>query len=88
MDGLVDDALLDGLPHVESVSRDLWTSLRGTFRDQAELAGLLATLRTLGLEVVEVRRLPPAPEPAADDAASRQTPDQTPEQPPGERRTP
>ncbi len=55
--GLVPDGVLDDLTDVEIVSQDLRTSLRGSFRDQAELHGMLATLRALGLDVVEIRRL-------------------------------
>jgi hypothetical protein len=35
------------------------TVLSGVVPDQAALLGLLARLQSLGLEVVEVRRLPP-----------------------------
>ena len=45
------------------------TLLHGPLRDQAALHGLLARLQTLGVQVVEVRRLhdpaPPAPDPPA-----------------------
>jgi hypothetical protein len=34
------------------------TILHGPVRDQAELHGLLRRLQSLGLELVEVRRLP------------------------------
>jgi ribosomal protein L34 len=42
--------------------------LRAHFRDQSELHGFLARLRTYGLEVVEVRRLTidPADKPDTD----------------------
>ena len=61
INGLVPDDVLSHFPHVEIVARELRTSLRGHFRDQAELHGFLATLRTLGLDVVEIRRLASAP---------------------------
>jgi len=32
----------------------------GTFADQAALYGVLAQIEALGLELIEVRRLPPA----------------------------
>jgi hypothetical protein len=48
------------------------TVLHGPLRDQAALQGLLARLQTLGVKVVEVRRLhdpaPPAPEDPPADA--------------------
>ena len=57
--GSSDDALLVarqvGLD-VETVS--VTTTISGRFRDQAALFGSLARLRLLGLEVMDVRRLP------------------------------
>ena len=35
------------------------TIMRGPVRDQSELQGLLARIQSLGLELIEVRRLPP-----------------------------
>ena len=35
------------------------TTLTGTFADQAALYGVLAEIETLGLELLEIRRLPP-----------------------------
>ena len=35
------------------------TVVRGELRDQAELHGVLQQIRALGLELIEVRRLPP-----------------------------
>jgi hypothetical protein len=67
--GLVSEDVLHQLADVEVSSRELRTSLRGTFRDQAELHGFLARLRAFGLDVVEVHRLttdPPAGEEAAE----------------------
>jgi hypothetical protein len=55
--GLVSEDVLHQLADVEVSSRELRTSLRGTFRDQAELHGFLAKLRAFGLDVVEVHRL-------------------------------
>jgi hypothetical protein len=55
--GAVSDDVLERLGHVDVTTRELRTSLRGRFQDQAELHGFLARLRALGLDVVEVRRL-------------------------------
>jgi hypothetical protein len=55
--GLVPENLLHQLAYVEVVAQELTTSLRGHFRDQAELHGFLATVRSLGLDVIEIRRL-------------------------------
>ena len=55
--GSVQDDVLMQLADVEIRSRELRTSLRGRFVDQAELHGFLARLRAFGLDVVEVRRI-------------------------------
>lgn len=55
--GLVPQQVLLQLAEVETSSREMRTVLVCRFRDQAELHGFLARLRTFGLEVVEVRRL-------------------------------
>ena len=43
--------------HAETEGED--TLLRGAVADQAALYGLLAQFEALGLELLEVRRLPP-----------------------------
>jgi hypothetical protein len=59
LSGLVPtDELLEDLGEVDVAEHELRTVLSGTFADQAELHGFLNRLRTFGLEVVEVRRLP------------------------------
>jgi hypothetical protein len=58
--GDVPDDVLARLGGVEVTTRELRTLLRAPLRDQAELHGFLAQLRTYGLEVVEVRRATPA----------------------------
>lgn len=55
--GLVPQQVLLELPDVETSSRETRTVLICRCRDQAELHGFLARLRTFGLDVVEVRRL-------------------------------
>jgi hypothetical protein len=55
--GLVPQHVLLQLADVETSSREMRTVLVCRFRDQADLHGFLARLRTFGLEVVEVRRL-------------------------------
>ena len=55
--GLVPQQVLLQLADVETSSREMRTVLICRCRDQAELHGLLARLRTFGLDVVEVRRL-------------------------------
>ncbi len=63
--GNVPEDVLEELALADVSARELRTLLRAHFRDQSELHGFLAKLRTYGLEVVEVRRLTvdPADEP-------------------------
>jgi hypothetical protein len=58
--GLVSDEALDRLRGVTVSSQELRTVLTGHFRDQAELHGFLARLRSLNLDIVEIRRVPGA----------------------------
>jgi hypothetical protein len=46
------------------------TVLHGPVQDQAELYGLLDRIQALGLELVEVRRLPDLPEEPGEPAGS------------------
>jgi hypothetical protein len=55
--GLLPDGLLSELPGIELCSTELRTVLTGQFQDQAELHGFLARLRSLRLDLVEVRRI-------------------------------
>lgn len=65
--GAVPDEVLSRVAGIEVATRELRTAVRARLRDQAELHGFLATLRTYGLEVVEVRRLTSAPEPRQEE---------------------
>ena len=59
LDGLVPtEYLLAQVENVDVAEQELRTVLRGQFVDQAELQGFLNRLQSLGLEVVEVRRVP------------------------------
>jgi hypothetical protein len=55
--GRVSAAVLDTFD-MESDIEPVETILHGPVRDQAELHGLLRRLQSLGLELIEVRRLP------------------------------
>jgi hypothetical protein len=56
--GRVSQTVLDTFDHMDSSVERVETILHGPVRDQAELHGLLHRLQALGLELVEVRRLP------------------------------
>ena len=57
--GRVSRALLDSFEGMSSELEPVETVLHGPVRDQAELHGLLDRIQALGLELIEVRRLPP-----------------------------
>jgi hypothetical protein len=56
--GRVSAAVLDTFDAMDSEVEPVETILHGPVRDQAELHGLLRRLQSLGLELIEVRRLP------------------------------
>jgi hypothetical protein len=56
--GRVSAAVLQTFDPLESHVEQVETVLSGSARDQAELHGLLHRVQALGLEIVEVRRLP------------------------------
>jgi hypothetical protein len=66
--GLVPDAVLSGLCDVEVATQEMRTVLSGRFEDQAALYGFLHRLRTLGLDVVEVRQVTGRLRPLASEA--------------------
>jgi hypothetical protein len=57
--GRVSGPVLERLEGMHGEPGAVETVLRGPVRDQAELHGLLDRVKTLGLELVELRRLPP-----------------------------
>jgi hypothetical protein len=56
--GRVSAAVLETFDAMQSDVEPVETILHGPVRDQAELHGLLRRLQSLGLELIEVRRLP------------------------------
>jgi hypothetical protein len=56
--GRVSQTVLDTFDQMDSSAERVETILHGPVRDQAELHGLLHRIQALGLELVEVRRLP------------------------------
>jgi hypothetical protein len=60
--GLVPADVLQQLGEVTASNQETRTVLIGSFVDQAELHGFVQRLRSLNLEVVELRALPQADE--------------------------
>lgn len=58
--GSVSSTVLATFDDFESNVEPVETVLHGPIRDQAELHGLLDRIQALGLELVEVRKLPDA----------------------------
>ena len=58
--GRLSDSLLAAFEGMNATVETGETVLRGQVRDQAALYGLLDRIQSLGLELVEVRRLPEA----------------------------
>jgi hypothetical protein len=56
--GRVTPALLARFEGLQSDVEPVETVLHGPLRDQAELHGMISLVQALGLELVEVRRLP------------------------------
>jgi hypothetical protein len=56
--GRLSEPLLERFDMLESENERVETVLYGPVRDQAELHGILERVQSLGLELIEVRRLP------------------------------
>jgi hypothetical protein len=56
--GRLSDTLLARFDMLESDVERIETVLHGPVRDQAELHGIIERVQSLGLELIEVRRLP------------------------------
>ena len=56
--GRLGEMICSAFPDLRARARDGDTILSGTFADQAALYGVLAQLEALGLELIEVRRMP------------------------------
>jgi hypothetical protein len=56
--GRVTEPLLSRFEGMSSTLEPVETVLHGPVRDQAELHGLIDRIQALGLELIEVRRLP------------------------------
>jgi len=58
--GRLGDTIRSAFPTLRARARGGDTILSGVLADQAALYGVLAQFEALGLELIEVRRLPPA----------------------------
>jgi len=67
VEGTLSDGFISAFPALES-SQHAHTVLHGTLEDQAALSGVLAQLRTLGVDVVEVHRIPVPPDVPVEQA--------------------
>jgi hypothetical protein len=56
--GRLSDSILARFEMLESDADRVETVLHGPVRDQAELHGIIERVQTLGLDLMEVRRLP------------------------------
>jgi hypothetical protein len=56
--GHLGKTMLSAFPDLQARVRGSDTVLRGTLLDQAALHGVLAKIQALGLELIELRRLP------------------------------
>ncbi|MEU6113129.1 hypothetical protein ABZ840_00945 [Streptomyces sp. NPDC047117] len=63
--GTVGEAFREAFGDLTVTRHHAETVLRGTRLDQAALYGILDRIQALGLELMEVRRLPPTEEPGA-----------------------
>jgi hypothetical protein len=66
--GQLGETIRAAFPDMRAQRRGADTALTGALPDQAALYGVLAELEALGLELLEVRRLPPAGEPPPGQA--------------------
>jgi hypothetical protein len=71
--GRISRALLESFEGMESDLEPVETVLHGPVRDQAELHGLLDRIQALGLELIEVRRLPPRYGASSSSVRARRT---------------
>jgi len=59
--GRLSDSITDSFEDFTAAVKPAETVLRGEIRDQAELHGVLEQIRSVGLELIEVKRLPDTP---------------------------
>ena len=73
--GRLSDSLVAAFEGLTASVEPVETVLHGPVQDQSSLHGLLDQIQSLGLELVEIRRLPtPSDEPADEFAAESEPP--------------
>jgi hypothetical protein len=66
--GRLGETICSAFPDLEALPGDEDTVLAGSLADQAALYGVLAEVEALGLELIEVRRLPSRDGPEASSS--------------------
>jgi hypothetical protein len=69
--GRLSDSLLASFEGLTTTVKPVETVLYGAVQDQSTLHGLLDRIHSLGLELVEIRRLPTAPEELSEESEPR-----------------
>jgi hypothetical protein len=69
--GRLSDALLAAFEGLTATVEPVQTVLYGPVPDQSSLHGLLGRIQSLGLELVEIRRLPASPDEPAPNPSRR-----------------
>jgi hypothetical protein len=69
--GRLSDSLAAAFEGLTATVEPVETVLHGPIQDQSSLHGLLDRIQSLGLELVEIRRLPAAPEQLAAESEPR-----------------
>jgi hypothetical protein len=72
--GRLSDSLLAAFEGLTASVEPVETVLHGPVQDQSSLHGLLDQIQSLGLELVEIRRLPTASDEPADELAAESEP--------------
>jgi hypothetical protein len=69
--GLLGETMLGAFPGMQARAYGMETVLAGALPDQAALYGVLGQIEALGLELLELRRMPPPIEGKADHHDNR-----------------
>ena len=72
--GRLSDSLVAAFEGLTATVEPVETVLHGPIQDQSSLHGLLDRIQSLGLELVEIRRLPASPDELDEVAAESEPP--------------